>query len=216
MRFTSRFAAPAALFAFVAFSAGGARAADPSTADCLGASESSIKLRGDHKLREARARLLVCAAASCPDDVRSECERHVTEVNASIPTLVFEAKDAGGNDLTAVKVTMDGAVLAERLEGTAISLDPGEHAFTFEVAGQPPVQKSFVLREGEKDRRERIVFGETALPVVATPAAAAPAPATTISPEPSGSPWKAIGLVTAGAGGRGARGGWGLRSRGRG
>jgi len=71
-----------------------ARAADPTTADCLNASESSIKLRSDHKLRAAREQLLVCSLAACPTDVRAECARRVEIVNASIPTIVFEAKDA--------------------------------------------------------------------------------------------------------------------------
>jgi hypothetical protein len=204
----------APLFALgLALAPSSARAADPTTADCLGASESSIKLRGEHKLREARAQLLVCAAATCPDDVRSECERHVTEVNASIPTIVFEAKDASGADLTAVKVTMDGAVLVERLEGTAISLDPGEHSFTFEVAGQAPVQKSLVLREGEKDRRERVTLGAAAaLAAPAAPLASPPpgdAPSVESAPPPppasdsSGGSWssqKTWAVVLGGAG----------------
>ncbi len=138
------------------------RAADPTMADCLGASETSIRLRSAHHLREARQQLLVCAALTCPAEVRSECERRVVAVNAAIPTLVFDAKDASGNDLLAVSVAMDGKPLAERLEGTAISLDPGAHSFHFESPGHAPVDKSFVLREGEKDRRERITFGAAA------------------------------------------------------
>jgi len=136
-----------------------AHAADPTTADCLTASEKSIALRNQHNLRAARAELLVCAAANCPTDVRNECTRRVAEVNAAMPTIVFEAKMANGNDVSAVKVTMDGQTLVERLEGTALSIDPGEHTFLFETAGQDPIQKQFVINEGVKDRRERIVFG---------------------------------------------------------
>jgi hypothetical protein len=161
-----------------------AHAADPTTADCLGASEASVKLRTEHKLREARAQLLTCAAASCPADIRAECTRRVEVVNAAIPTIVFEAKNPSGDDLVAVKVTMDGRPLVERLEGTAISLDPGEHKFVFEVAGQPPLAKTLVLREGEKDRRERIVIGvATAGTVVTAPASTSSAPNT---PPPEG------------------------------
>lgn len=147
-----------------------ARAADPTTADCLSATESSLTLRNQHKLREARAQLLICSAASCPTDIREECVRRVAEVNAAMPTVVFEVKDAAGNDLTGVRADMDGSVLAEHLEGTALSIDPGEHNFTFGHAGDPPLSKVFVIREGEKDRRERIVMGTVA--VAATPAAA--------------------------------------------
>jgi hypothetical protein len=78
-----------------------AEAADPTTADCLSASESSLSLRNQHKLREARAALLICSAASCPGDVRAECTRRVSEVNAAIPTIVFEAKDSSGGTISA-------------------------------------------------------------------------------------------------------------------
>lgn len=33
-----------------------------------------------------------------------------------MPSLVFEAKDRAGNDLGAVRVTMDGQPLAEKLD----------------------------------------------------------------------------------------------------
>jgi len=140
-----------------------AHAADPTTADCLASSESSLKLRSQHKLRDARTQLLVCAAATCPADIREECTRRVAEVNAAMPTIVFEVKDAAGNDLGAVVVTMDGAPLVERLEGIALSIDPGQHTFSFTAAGQPPVKKDLLIREGDKERRERIALGAPAL-----------------------------------------------------
>ena len=100
-------------------------AADPTTADCLNANNRSIDLRNNHRLRAARGQLLICAANNCPADIRKECTRRVDEVNGQIPTIIFEAKDAAsGKDLSAVKVTMDGELIADRLEGTAISIDP--------------------------------------------------------------------------------------------
>jgi hypothetical protein len=54
--------------------------------------------------------------------------------------------------------------LAERLEGTAISIDPGEHEFVFETAGQPALKKRLLIQEAQKDRRESVVFGSAAAP----------------------------------------------------
>jgi hypothetical protein len=159
-----------------------AHAADPTTSDCLGASESSISLRNQHKLRAALAQLLVCAAPTCPADVRGECTRRVAEVNAAIPTIVFEVKDASGNDLSAIKVSMDGQPLAERLEGTPLSIDPGVHMFAFETPGKPKVEKQLIIRQGEKDRRERVTLGGTAAATPAeppVPTGATPVPAAT-------------------------------------
>ncbi len=143
---------------------GVAHAADPTTADCLAATESSVKLGNEHKLRAERAQLLVCTAASCPADIRKDCTSQAQEVSAQIPTIIFAAKAASGADLNAVKVTMDGEVLAERLEGTALSVDPGEHAFTFETPGQPAVVAKFTIQQAQKDRHELITFG-TPVPV---------------------------------------------------
>jgi hypothetical protein len=139
-RFACLYAAAAAWIAGT-LPARPARAADPTTADCLSASETSLALRNQHQLRAARAQLLVCAHASCPADVRKECTRRVSDINAAMPTVVFEAKDTSGNDISAVKVSIDGQPLVERLEGTALSIDPGEHSFTFEAPGQPTVHK---------------------------------------------------------------------------
>ena len=163
------------LFLALSMIASNAIAGDPTTGDCLSASDASLASKNDHRLRDARAQLLVCAADSCPADVRAECARKVDEINAEIPTIVLEAKDPSGADLSAVSVTVDGIEVATRLEGTALSFDPGDHVFTFRTPGQPDLTKHIVVRQGEKDRRERIVLG-TPLPVpaplVGTPASA--------------------------------------------
>jgi hypothetical protein len=54
---------------------------------------------------------------------------------------------------------MDGEILADRLEGTALSIDPGEHTFTFETTGQSAVTKKLVIQQNQKDRSEQITFG---------------------------------------------------------
>jgi hypothetical protein len=186
-----------------ALTEGVARAGDPTTADCLAASDASLDSGNHHKLRAERSQLLVCAAASCPADIRKECIHRVEEVNTQLPTIIFQARDPSGADLSAVKVTMDGEVLAERLEGTALSIDPGEHTFRFETSGQSALTKTFLIRQGEKDRREAVAFvaAETAPPEQppAAPVTAAPPPPTEPSPEGLGTQ-KIVALVTGGVG----------------
>jgi hypothetical protein len=146
-----------------------AAAADPSTGECLSAFERSIKLRNQHELTAAREQLLICASASCPKDVHEECASRVAEIGEQLPTLVFEAKDRAGNDLVAVTVSMDGAVLVERLDGTALPIDPGEHEFVFSIDRAPSVTKHLLVREGDKIRRESVVLGAEPEPVALTP-----------------------------------------------
>lgn len=204
LRATSLFALTSAI---LVGTAAPVSAADPTIAECLAANDKSISLRGDHKLLAARKELLVCAASTCPGEVRKECMRRIDLVNSSLPTVVIEAKDGSGNDLVAVKVTMDGDVLAEKLDGSALSMDPGAHTFTFEVAGQPPITKQLVIREGQKDRREVLQFGA---PPAATPSAATTPAKTTPNPaietsvdqvsSSSGNTQKTLALVAGGVG----------------
>lgn len=82
--------------------------------------------------------------------LRDDCAERLNDLEKSIPTIVFSAK-VGGADLSAVKVTMDGEALAERLDGTAVAVEPGEHTFKFEMAGQSPVTKKILIQQAQKD-----------------------------------------------------------------
>jgi hypothetical protein len=156
--------------AFVAsatLSAPTARATDPSIGDCLTAAETSLKLRAEHKLRLTRTQLLVCSASSCPGEVRQECMRRIDELNAASPTIVLVVKDRAGRDLSDVKVTADGQAVADHLDGSALSIDPGPHEFTFTAGGAPPLTETIILHEGEKDRREMVNLAVGAPPAPA-------------------------------------------------
>lgn len=157
--------------------------AAPARADdawCIAASEQGLALRRAGKLHEALAQLAACAAPSCPDEVKTECANRIADVKAAMPTLILAATDGAGNDLRDVKVSLDGAVLVSSLDGRPVAVDPGSHALRFEQTGQPPVEKTLVLREGEKDRRESVVIGPPPPPPPVATAAAPEAP-----PQPS-------------------------------
>lgn len=147
----------AALAPLLAWS--GALAQEPTVDQCLAANERAITLRGEHRLIESRAALAVCATASCPAEVRDECARRIEELNAVIPTVIFEARDVTGRDLSDVRVTMDGKPLAEQLQGVSLPVDPGKHTFSFQAPGQTPVRVELLVVEGVKERHERVVIG---------------------------------------------------------
>ena len=189
--------------------------AEPTKQECIAANESAQGLRRTGNLRDARARLAVCIAASCPTAIREDCAQRLDEVDKAAASIIFEARDASGNDLSAVKVSMDGSPLASRLDGTALSVDLGEHTFRFEANGLPVVEKRFVIREGEKGRRERLTFGAPAAAGSKTPTTgdgshvAAPPDTGVLAPTPTegsqpegraGGTQRTIGLVVGGAG----------------
>jgi hypothetical protein len=171
-----------------------ALAAPPTKEQCIAANEAVQYLREAHKLREAREKLLACAAETCPALVRQDCAQRLDEVTKAMPSVVFEVKDAAGNDAVGVIINMDGQPLARSAAGIAIELDPGEHTFVFEAAGLAKVEKKFVVVEGVKGRREVIRLG-SAKPTEA--ATSAPAPSRKeVSSRWSGPPilaWAAFG-----------------------
>jgi hypothetical protein len=117
-----------------------------------------------------------------------------------VPTIIFTVRDGTGNDIAAVTVTADGEPFASRLDGAPLEIDPGEHTFTFEVAGQPLIEKHLVIAEGEKNRRERISFGGASPAPPPQSTAGAPAPP---APENPGSGRKTLAIVVGGVGAAG-------------
>src|SRR5262245_11067906 len=97
-----------------------ALAAEPTIAECLTAYDESLDLRRKNQLRATRAKLVICSSLSCPAEIRTECGGRVRDIDASMPTVVFEAKDAAGVNLVAVTVKVDGDLLTERLRGSAL------------------------------------------------------------------------------------------------
>jgi hypothetical protein len=179
--------------------AGPAAAQDRGVRECIAANEAAQDLRQAGRLREARQKLALCVSATCPGPVRSDCARRLAEVDAATPSLVFEVRDEAGNDLSAVRITSDGQLLAERLDGTPITTDPGEHRFAFESPGMTPADKTIVVREGDKGRHERITLHSLSTtsvaavplgasePAAATVSTAARPEATTATPDQIGS-----------------------------
>jgi hypothetical protein len=171
--------------AVVGVFASGAALADVTKDQCVGANAKAQDLRREGKLSAAREQLLLCADRSCPEIVRDDCTKRLDDLERAQPTVAFEVKDAAGLDVTAVRVSVDGQPLAERLVGTALPVDIGEHVFTFEVSGQAPISRTLVITEGEKGRRERIVIGGVSVPPPSPAALPAPAELPVAAPPPS-------------------------------
>ncbi|HVH41339.1 MAG TPA: hypothetical protein VM925_03320, partial [Labilithrix sp.] len=72
-------------------------------------------------------------------------------------------------DVTAVRVLIDGDLVAEKLDGRPVAVDPGEHSFKYETAGAAPVTETVLIRQGETNRLVSVAFarapaGSTAPP----------------------------------------------------
>lgn len=127
-------------------------------ATCIASHVEAQRLQKAGKVRAARDALVTCANPSCPAMLVGECTTMLGEVDKSVPTIVLEAQDSNGRDLGDVRVSIGPQVLASRLDGKAIELDPGEHTFRFETPGFTPLEQTVIIREGDKNRRIGVVF----------------------------------------------------------
>lgn len=163
----NRFAIPTV--AFVLFGTSSVLAADPTKDECIAANETAQDLRQAGKLLEAQTKLVLCVATSCPGPLREDCAQRLSEIAAVMPSIVFGVKDSAGNDVIGVTVAIDGQPFAEKLDGRPIALDPGEHRFVFKAESGATAERGFVVREGEMDRRERIVLGPASVTTQSEP-----------------------------------------------
>jgi hypothetical protein len=143
---------------------------------CVAAFAKGQELEKAGKLVESRAELVTCGRDVCPDVVRRDCLQVLQSVEASTPSIVPGARDAAGNDVVDARLSLDGAVLATKLDGSAIPVNPGPHALRFEKAGAAPVERQVVVRVGEKNRVVTVDFAAN------KPAATAPEPSGTAAP----------------------------------
>jgi hypothetical protein len=189
-----------------------ARADSPDASSCVDAYSKAQTLRNERKLVEARAALLVCVQPTCKEFIVKDCTDWLGEVKTALPTIVPVAVDPTGNALVDVKVSMDGAQLVAKIDGRSVEVNPGPHAFVFEMADGTKAQKNVLVAEGEHEKQVSVTIGKAAAGApaggAAAPAGAAAAggasPGDATSPTDSGphksSPLKLVGMVTAGLG----------------
>jgi hypothetical protein len=128
---------------------------------CIAAYEQTQTLRKDGKLVAAKTEAALCARAECPALLTKDCSRWLGELEASTPSIVFEARTSKGAERADVKVKVDGQPFVDKLDGRAVSIDPGNRVFRFEPEGGFPFEKTILVREGEKNRRVKITIVET-------------------------------------------------------
>jgi tetrahydromethanopterin S-methyltransferase subunit F len=206
------------------------RASDrtPPGESCGAAIQASQRLQREGRLQAARAGLAACLSAACPGPVRSECERRQATLAEAIPAVVLVAKDEASNDVTTVRVTMDGQPLVERIDGASISVDPGQHRFVFEAAGFRRMETTIMARERNKKIRVVAYLNAAMTPDLGgggLRSASSLSQSSELSSEPSSEPssqasWSAgrrrkleLGLGIAGVAGFAVGAIWGLKSK---
>jgi hypothetical protein len=148
--------------------------ATPSKQECVDDNAAAQELRRQGHFADASDHLQRCAVPSCPDIVRDDCTRRLDDLKLAQPSLVFEVRSPDGKDIIAVRVSLDGQLFTDYLDGRPLKVDPGPHTFTFDVPNEPKVTERLLIREGEVARHQRVVIGNVSPPVVAAPAPVPP------------------------------------------
>ena len=162
--------------ALLLLSASAASAASAAGDVCTSAYEHSQELRADKDLVGAREQLLECSQAGCAEFIRKDCGQWLGEVETALPTVTVIAQDNKGQALTAVQITMDGAVIAAALDGRALPLNPGNHHFKFDAAGFLPLERDTLILEGQKAQSIALSFEPLLAAPLPPPAPVAPDP----------------------------------------
>lgn len=158
-------------------------ASEPARIDCPAVSEDAQRLRQQSKYRAARAQFQACAAESCPGVVRRDCAVWVTELATSMPSIVVAGVDEQDRDLIDAELAIDGEIVAYRLDGKPVDIDPGSHELRITASQRFPSTAMVVIRAGEKNRVVRMKFASKA--VVAGTAVVPDSPSLQPSPSPS-------------------------------
>jgi hypothetical protein len=133
---------------------------------CAQAYVETQRLQRAAQFRAARQQAVTCGQDTCSATVRSQCSEWLDSIERALPTLVIDARDGRGAALAGVRVEANGELLAERLNGRALELDPGEYVLRFRY-GEQLVEQRTLIRESEKYRTLEVRFG----PVPEAPAA---------------------------------------------
>jgi hypothetical protein len=102
-----------------------------------------------------------CSAEGCPKVVQHDCVQWLAEVTSALPSIVLGARDADGNDVLELRVLSDGRLLAEKLDGKALFINPGPHVLRFEPVNRAPFEQTVIVRTGEKNRIVNVTLPRT-------------------------------------------------------
>ena len=123
---------------------------------CITAYTETQSRRKDGRLVEALREASLCAKPECPAMLAKDCHKWQTELEATIPSIVVDARSASGGEVTSLRVTVDGAAAAD--PSRAIPVDAGSRLVRVEASGHAPVERVVVVRDGEKNHKVAFVL----------------------------------------------------------
>jgi hypothetical protein len=162
-------------------------AATPTHA-CIAAHADGQVERDAGRLLSAREKFVFCADEACPALVRKECLQLQESVHASLPSVVLSAVDSAGRALPVASAVIDGSRSLDKLDGSAIELDPGQH------------RVEVVLRDGRRQTVEiKVLEGEQRRVTATFERTPNDAPQSSQGPSPLAYVFAGLGVVALGS-----------------
>jgi hypothetical protein len=103
-------------------------------------------------LLAARDLYLRCASVPCAMTVRAQCNSKSSQIETELPSFVPVISDKSGRLHVLVELKVDGKLRTSRLDGHAISVDPGTHQVTFGTDDGIFASKELLVQAGERNR----------------------------------------------------------------
>jgi hypothetical protein len=92
-----------------------------------------------------------CSAAACGPDLWRACLAREIQLHSEVPSVVLAVSAHDGEPLVNVQVKMDGRLLTSRLDGLALPINPGTHAFAFAANDEAFVPQIVNLQVGDRN-----------------------------------------------------------------
>jgi hypothetical protein len=162
---------------------------------CVSQHEAARQLRVQEQWLGARQAMSSCAEERCPLAIAADCRAWLDELARLLPTVLIVVERQGSEAETdAPRVELDGVQLSLPDTPAPLELLPGSHRLRVQFASQPPIERTFVLQQGEKNHVERVRFA-------ALPAVPAPPPRVVLErPVSTATYWLSAGALAAFAG----------------
>ncbi len=169
------------------------------TDECIAESEAGQRLLLAEHFVASRPHFIACGRAACPALVSRDCAERLRQAESAMATVLVVARRADGSSAPGASVTIDDAPSSSRIDGTALDVDPGVHAFKVTMPGAAPVVQQVTVQQGARLQSITVTFP-------ASPAPGAPQPPAPGPSEPpsqastSGNGWRTAAYVIGGIG----------------
>ncbi len=145
-------------------------------AQCVEAHTAVQELRRDGKLLEAREKVSACSTPECPGAIINDCVDFMSELDKTIPSMVFEVK-LDGQAADDAQVYVDDVVVHDLVSGYQVN--PGRYTIRVVLSPFEPMVRTVTLPAGQRMRL--VSFEFQSAPKASAPTSKAPEPLVEVS-----------------------------------